>query len=91
VYGTEFGSTVLARLRTPAIKRWREGLKLTKSGANRMMASLRAALNQASTAKTPSCRPGVCLYSCRHSYITQAIVDGLSTLDVAKLTGTRSR
>ena len=47
VYGTEFGSTVLARLRTPAIKRWREGLKLTKSGANRMMASLRAALNLA--------------------------------------------
>ena len=30
----------------------------------------------------------VCLYSCRHSYITQAIVDGLTTLDVAKLTGT---
>jgi hypothetical protein len=47
VYGTEFGSTALARLRTSAIKRWREGLKLTKSGANRMMASLRAALNLA--------------------------------------------
>ena len=30
----------------------------------------------------------VCLYSCRHSYITQAIVEGLTTLDVAKLTGT---
>ena len=32
--------------------------------------------------------PGVCLYSCRHTYISQAIMDGLTTLDVAKLTGT---
>jgi hypothetical protein len=32
--------------------------------------------------------PGVCLYSCRHTYITQAVVSGLTTLDVAKLTGT---
>jgi integrase len=47
VYGTKFGSTPLTRLRTPAIKTWREELKLTKSGANRMMASLRAALNLA--------------------------------------------
>ena len=31
---------------------------------------------------------GVCLYSCRHTYITQAITSGLTTLDVAKLTGT---
>jgi len=31
---------------------------------------------------------GVCLYSCRHTYISQAIMDGLTTLDVAKLTGT---
>jgi integrase len=36
-------------------------------------------------AKLPA---GVCLYSCRHSYITQAVVDGLTTLDVAKLMGT---
>jgi integrase len=230
VYGTKFGLTPLTRLRTPAIKAWRDGLKLTKSGANRMMGTLRAALNLAvenrqvaatarqewravkqypgadgrregyldlaqrrallsaatgsvrdlieaalltgarpgevaaalrgafdartrtlalkgktgartvplspaavtlferlSKSKLPNAplftrddgKPwkqaewtvdvrsaaeaalvknvdgteaklpaGVCLYSCRHSYITQAIVDGLTTLDVAKLTGT---
>jgi site-specific recombinase XerD len=230
VYGTRLGGTPLVRLRTPALKAWREDLKLTKSGANRMMATLRAALNLAvenrrvpaaaslewravrqyagadrrregyldllqrrallaaaaggvrdlieaalltgarpgelaaapcsafdsrtktltlrgktgtrtvplspvavtlferlSASKSPSVplltredgKPwrraewtepvrlaaeaavfedaqhkiaklpaGVCLYSCRHSYITQAIVDGLTTLDVAKLTGT---
>jgi integrase len=32
--------------------------------------------------------PGVCLYSCRHTYISQAIMDGLTTLEVARLTGT---
>lgn len=32
--------------------------------------------------------PGVCLYSCRHTYITQALMDGLTTHDVTKLTGT---
>jgi integrase len=47
VYGTAFGATDLARLRTPAIKAWRDGLKITKSGANRMMTTLRAALNLA--------------------------------------------
>jgi integrase len=31
---------------------------------------------------------GIVLYTCRHSYITQAITDGLTTADVAKLTGT---
>lgn len=31
---------------------------------------------------------GVCLYSCRHTYISQAILDGLNLLDVARLTGT---
>lgn len=31
---------------------------------------------------------GVCLYSCRHSYISQSIQDGLGLLDVARLTGT---
>ena len=29
----------------------------------------------------------VCLYSLRHSFITQAITDGLTTLDVARLCG----
>src|SRR6185437_7178263 len=33
VYGTTFGATEVARLRTPAIKAWRDGLKITKSGA----------------------------------------------------------
>lgn len=32
--------------------------------------------------------PGVCLYSCRHTHITQSLMDGLTTLDVARLTGT---
>jgi integrase len=31
---------------------------------------------------------GVCLYTLRHSFITQAITDGMSTLDVARLCGT---
>lgn len=31
---------------------------------------------------------GVCLYTLRHSFITQAITDGMSTLDVARLAGT---
>lgn len=47
VYETEFARIELARLRAPAIKAWRDGLKLKKSGANRMMTTLRAALNLA--------------------------------------------
>lgn len=31
---------------------------------------------------------GVCLYSLRHSYISEAIVGGMTTLDVARLCGT---
>jgi integrase len=31
---------------------------------------------------------GVCLYTLRHSFITQAITDGMTTLDVARLCGT---
>lgn len=31
---------------------------------------------------------GVCLYSCRHAFVTTAITSGMSTLDVARLTGT---
>jgi hypothetical protein len=44
---TDFGRTEVAKLRTPAIKKWREGLGMKKAGANRMMTSLRAALNLA--------------------------------------------
>lgn len=47
VYDTKLGRTELTKLRTPAIKEWRDGLKLTQSGANRMMTTLRAALNLA--------------------------------------------
>lgn len=47
VYDTTFGRTELVKLRTPAIKKWREGLGVTKAGANRMMTTLRAALNLA--------------------------------------------
>jgi integrase len=31
---------------------------------------------------------GVCLYTLRHSFITQSLMDGLSTLDVARISGT---
>jgi site-specific recombinase XerD len=47
VYDTAFGRTELSKLRSREIKEWREGLKLTPSGANRMTTSLRAALNLA--------------------------------------------
>jgi len=47
VYDTAFGRTELTKLRSRAIKDWREALKLTPSGANRMMTTLRAALNLA--------------------------------------------
>jgi integrase len=30
----------------------------------------------------------VCLYTLRHSFVTQAITDGMTTLDVARLCGT---
>jgi integrase len=39
----------------------------------------------ADKAKLPK---GVCLYTLRHSFITQAITDGMTTLDVARLCGT---
>jgi integrase len=31
---------------------------------------------------------GVCLYTMRHSFITQSLMDGMSTLDVARISGT---
>jgi len=39
----------------------------------------------AAAAKLPS---GTCLYTLRHSFITQALTDGMATLDVARLVGT---
>ncbi len=39
----------------------------------------------ATAARLPS---GTCLYTLRHSFITQALTDGMATLDVARLVGT---
>jgi integrase len=41
--------------------------------------------NAAAAAELPT---GTCLYTLRHSFITEALTKGLSTLDVARLTGT---
>ena len=39
-------------------------------------------------AKEAEMPAGTCLYTLRHSFVTQAIQDGLSILDVARLVGT---
>jgi integrase len=39
-------------------------------------------------AKAADLTPGTCLYTLRHSFITQALVDGMPTLEVARLVGT---
>lgn len=40
-------------------------------------------------AASRACLPrGTCLYALRHSFITQALLDGVSTLEVAKIVGT---
>jgi integrase len=39
----------------------------------------------AKKAELPS---GVCLYTLRHAFITQSLMDGMTTLDVARITGT---
>lgn len=39
--------TDVVKLRAPAVKAWRDGLKLTKAGANRVAATFKAALNLA--------------------------------------------
>ena len=39
----------------------------------------------AARAKLP---PATCLYTLRHSFITQALLDGVSTLEVSKIVGT---
>lgn len=49
VYDTPFGATPLAKLRTPMIKKWRDGLGLGKASSNRTLTSLKAALNLAVT------------------------------------------
>jgi integrase len=47
VYGTLFGRMRLDQLRTPHLRKWREGLELGKSSSNRTLTSLKAALNLA--------------------------------------------
>jgi len=47
VYDTEFGRMALDKLRTPAIRRWRDGLGLGKASTNRTLTSVKAALNLA--------------------------------------------
>jgi hypothetical protein len=47
VYKTTFGDIALAKLRTPHIKSWRDGLKLSKPSANRTLTAFKAALNLA--------------------------------------------
>jgi integrase len=49
ITGDEFGRIEVAKLRPPALKKWRQELDMTNAGANRMMTSLRAALNLAVT------------------------------------------
>jgi integrase len=45
VYNTPFGAIPLDKLRTPRVKEWREGLKLSKGTSNRTLTALKAALN----------------------------------------------
>jgi site-specific recombinase XerD len=47
IYGEPFGAIPLDRLRTPRIKEWRDGLKLSKGSSNRTLTALKAALNLA--------------------------------------------
>jgi integrase len=47
VYGSPFGAIPLAKIRTPRIKEWREGLGLSKGASNRTRTALFAALNLA--------------------------------------------
>lgn len=47
VYDTEFGRIALDKLRTPHVRRWRDGLGLGKASSNRTLTALKAALNLA--------------------------------------------
>jgi integrase len=47
VYGTAFGGIMLAKLRTPRIEEWRDGLGISKPSANRTLTALKAAFNLA--------------------------------------------
>jgi len=47
VYKIPFGAIPLTKLRTPRIREWRDGLKLSKGTSNRTLTDLKAALNLA--------------------------------------------
>ncbi|MCC6379952.1 MAG: tyrosine-type recombinase/integrase [Burkholderiales bacterium] len=47
VYGTDFGRLALDKVRTPHVRRWRDGLALGKASSNRTLAAVKAALNYA--------------------------------------------
>ncbi|MGH8318509.1 MAG: tyrosine-type recombinase/integrase [Steroidobacteraceae bacterium] len=49
VFDAPIGAIEVAKLRAHTIKNWRDGLRMTKSGANRMTTTLKAALNLAVT------------------------------------------
>lgn len=49
IFDAPVGAIEVTKLRAPAIKQWRDGLGMTKSGANRMTTALKAALNLAVT------------------------------------------
>jgi integrase len=47
IYGTAFGNSQIAKLKTPSIKRWLEGLELQPAHERRTWAAVKAALNLA--------------------------------------------
>jgi site-specific recombinase XerD len=47
VFGMPIGSAAIAKIRTPRIREWRDGLDLSKGSANRTLTALKAALNLA--------------------------------------------
>lgn len=57
-----------------------------------MMASLGATAIGTSSSSEPAHQQAwhakTCLYTLRHSFITQTLLDGVSTLEVAKIVGT---
>lgn len=60
---------------------------LTKDGVNRWQHSDWDKLIRAAAAEA-GLPAGVCLYTLRHSWITSALLGGMSTLEVAKIAGT---
>jgi hypothetical protein len=51
VYKVDFGRIAFAKLRTPHLEAWRDGLVISKASANRMLTALKAALYLAVTCR----------------------------------------